>query len=1065
MTSKLYARRGGGEIVALTDITPITPYFDDHASLIELGVSCQNGAASQGRFTVIDPDSQLDNVPSGGYLPSHTLIRWTEDASGDEYWLAVGRISGAETGRGDVVAGDYIQHDQTVDDANVDLRGLAFTEDWVRPEETDTDRLYALYAYILNAGSSTSPTFRYSTDVVIAADHLAPDTNTVTMPAKTYPAGTQPQEVVDDCASSAGKGGFGVVIHHLAGSSHLCLFYTLSTDNTTYASPVKISDKVANWDPDDLTAPVFEPHWIQGKGLIANGQTSISGLVSRYGPNVDQFLYVNDPAQEVSTEIWIDSYADSDSVDAPQATGRAISIRDYRSAGDFTYRVSVVVRPEQTHLLTAGMSLEIDTAVILGNLYRGTYVAQRIVACSWEPREDGRYWAHLQLNRGVRNFPPSSGKAQPAATSPALGDPGFGVIETDNTWRVLNTIGVTAPTGWNQVGFDDSAWDLALGVEGGVYPAGLTMDSEVGVPVVPSDEILLRQEFIIEAADLIGADVALKYAADNGGRFYVNGVEIASLTPLFSGTPTSNFTSDHATTLARSTFQAGLNCVAIYATNDSAGTPGNIPPGALRAGIYIDIPTRNLSGTGDTAAREDHDHRHADILGRDAPEQHPAAAVTYDNATSGLTADDVQAAIDELADSSDIGQLLRQHMHGVYVAVGHERGVGDWGPRIMWSLDGKDFRSLTGEIATDNSPNAYAGDSAIMHWNGKWWITHQFSTAGITKFTIQSSDDLVTWAEVHEVDTGIGGIVETYPGAWARNEDGSVYVDPSDGRPRFVFTATTGSVGTGPYVPYEIHPTNDALTTWSTAAALTGDWPSSIIDPFWVKHGDEWALWYKRQAAEQVTYATSATLTGTYVQQETGDWAGWGTSREDPNLVKLDDGRWRIYLQKYTGSNNGIFWSESDDDWATWSSLVQVTTDFDDDYMLFGIDVLFIPGMYDHERDPGAHADVLSAAVPSFATPAIVLGTAAAAGAAATVIRSDSTIVAFDATVPVTQAYSDAAAAGSAAVAARRDHRHGMPASGSGIGEILISDTPSTPLIFADLIQNEAQDDLVYADP
>lgn len=32
------------------------------------------------------------------------------------------------------------------------------------------------------------------------------------------------------------------------------------------------------------------------------------------------------------------------------------------------------------------------------------------------------------------------------------------------------------------------------------------------------------------------------------------------------------------------------------------------------------------------------------------------------------------------------------------------------------------------------------------------------------------------------------------------------------------------------------------------------------------------------------------------------------------------------------------------------------------------------------------------------------------------------------------------------------------------VGEILISDTPSTPLVFADLIQNEAQDDLVYAD-
>ncbi len=40
-----------------------------------------------------------------------------------------------------------------------------------------------------------------------------------------------------------------------------------------------------------------------------------------------------------------------------------------------------------------------------------------------------------------------------------------------------------------------------------------------------------------------------------------------------------------------------------------------------------------------------------------------------------------------------------------------------------------------------------------------------------------------------------------------------------------------------------------------------------------------------------------------------------------------------------------------------------------------------------------------------------------------------------------------------------------IPESSGGIGEILISDTPSTPLVFADLLQNEAQDDLVYGDP
>ncbi len=67
------------------------------------------------------------------------------------------------------------------------------------------------------------------------------------------------------------------------------------------------------------------------------------------------------------------------------------------------------------------------------------------------------------------------------------------------------------------------------------------------------------------------------------------------------------------------------------------------------------------------------------------------------------------------------------------------------------------------------------------------------------------------------------------------------------------------------------------------------------------------------------------------------------------------------------------------------------------------------------------------AGAASYATPAIVLGTAAAQGAASSTIRSDATVLAFDATAPVTQAFGDAAATGSAAVAARRDHKHGIP--------------------------------------
>lgn len=106
-----------------------------------------------------------------------------------------------------------------------------------------------------------------------------------------------------------------------------------------------------------------------------------------------------------------------------------------------------------------------------------------------------------------------------------------------------------------------------------------------------------------------------------------------------------------------------------------------------------------------------------------------------------------------------------------------------------------------------------------------------------------------------------------------------------------------------------------------------------------------------------------------------------------------------------------------------------------------------------------------SGGVTGFATPAIALGTAAAVGAATTVIRSDATIVAFDATVPATQAFGDAAATGAAAVAARRDHTHGMPAAPStGGGHILLADGHATPFAFTDLLQADDGSDFLWSD-
>lgn len=63
--------------------------------------------------------------------------------------------------------------------------------------------------------------------------------------------------------------------------------------------------------------------------------------------------------------------------------------------------------------------------------------------------------------------------------------------------------------------------------------------------------------------------------------------------------------------------------------------------------------------------------------------------------------------------------------------------------------------------------------------------------------------------------------------------------------------------------------------------------------------------------------------------------------------------------------------------------------------------------------------------------PAFSLGTTNAAGSADTAVASNSTLLAFDATLPDAITYGQSGAVGSATVTSRRDHAHAMAASDS----------------------------------
>jgi predicted GH43/DUF377 family glycosyl hydrolase len=687
MTSKLTVRQGGDEAAADTDFTPHAPTYQGDQAATRLGMRCANGEAAQGTFLVFDPNAEIPRADLTFNLPAHSLVRWTEDASGCPNWLAVGRIAGSDGGRGIQKAADAVEFTTNVMDANMELQGQAFTEDWVRPEETDYERIVALQAYTLNAWDSTAPKFRGTCDVTVLDTHLAPNANTVTMPAKTYPAGTQPREVIEDCATTAGKifavvihegpkpgtgdtmawssiptgstdpphwpfcgtlqktvtvqgnsgaptieaadavtGGFaggigldfpvpsgltdsafilalgsrydtvattppnspyylpttgasrenftqigssigllstadddpdgkgvrlsfwyllnptpssapgvihtgiggvrgigawllsdvlssapiaggdsvisdgtttisaeavasglvldaiayrhlwtgtpdavadagqtedfgvaggtsfGVVDLGLQGShkitaaggecDHLCLFYTIETDHDTYPSVVRISDEVTDWDPGSAT-PTFVPAWVQGSATTYDGDQLISGLLYRYGSG-SAFGFVEDTGIITSYDYWTDTYQDSDSVNAAQAALRAAETLAYRKFSVVTHHVSVLIEAWQHPLLRAGMSLQINAAAAIGGQYLDTWQTRRIAEIDWELNPDGRYWAHMQLDRAMRRAPFGNGKAAALATSDAGGTPynnttsGFAA---DNVQDVVDEIG------------------------------------------------------------------------------------------------------------------------------------------------------------------------------------------------------------------------------------------------------------------------------------------------------------------------------------------------------------------------------------------------------------------------------------------------------------------------------------------------------------------------------------------------------------------------------------------------------------------------------------------------
>lgn len=407
MAVKFTVRIGGLSGSTIVNYTPQVPLFHAGESLWSAGMQCNNGGACQFDFMVHDDVGEIPRADFTKTLSSHNQVTISEDAPGFEAWLGRGRIADKGVGREDKPWGNSRAFQVTVDDANTDLRGLTLKASWVRGAESGRARVIALLAAFCNG--SPRLTTVISTDFVAGGGE-------VSMPAKTWPAGTQLVEIIEDCARVEGKV-WSVVIHHLASVSHLCFLYVDELDHTTYPCTLSITDSSPN-----LTTS-FPPIWDQGDASVEmGGDNPLSGLVSKYGADDDLFVSVSQADIVSEYDYWVEPYNDSISTTVAQATARANAILRSRRMEHITHQVTIKLRADQVHLLCAGMSIVIRSAAAMGGKYLGTNQTRRIAQLKWEligpdvGAADGWYYAHMLLDRPEKLL--AEGKGTPPIFNP-----------------------------------------------------------------------------------------------------------------------------------------------------------------------------------------------------------------------------------------------------------------------------------------------------------------------------------------------------------------------------------------------------------------------------------------------------------------------------------------------------------------------------------------------------------------------------------------------------------------------------------------------------------------------
>ncbi|MFE5165839.1 glycoside hydrolase family 43 protein [Streptomyces sp. NPDC056697] len=197
----------------------------------------------------------------------------------------------------------------------------------------------------------------------------------------------------------------------------------------------------------------------------------------------------------------------------------------------------------------------------------------------------------------------------------------------------------------------------------------------------------------------------------------------------------------------------------------------------------------------------------------------------------------------------------------------------------------------------------------VKHTDGYYYIVYTTNWTGNTIGFARSRDRL-TWTFVRIHTLPVSGLERTWAPEFFVDDGGSVNI---------VVSLDTASTPASIFRPHLLTATDASLSSWTTPTPLRGLDTSNYIDTFVVRHAGQYHAFTKQETTKYIEHATANSLGGPYTFRGTGDWAGWGSRREGPALVRLDNGGWRIYFDGYTEQK--YYYSDSLDGFRTWTPI------------------------------------------------------------------------------------------------------------------------------------------------